>query len=253
MRQGGAPTETPVLYRALRAVLPLILRPLLKVRTEGATHVPVRGPCVLASNHLSALDPIVLSLTLDRPVIYLAKMDYLRGWQRFFFSQVGVVGVERAGGRPAEAALRTGQAVLQMGWMLAIYPEGTRSPDGRLYRGKTGAVRLALRSDAPLVPVACVGTDDVLPPGAHLPRRRGAVTLRFGPPLDLRPFCDTEGRYAVRPATDALMAAIRSLSGQAYVDEYIKDVPHGAAAVGEQARSELDDLADEVIERGRSA
>lgn len=218
MSAGGVPASTSLLYRALRTVLSAALGLLVRVKVEGAERLPAHGPCVLASNHLSALDPVVLSLTLDRPVIYLAKMGYLRGWQRFFFSQLGVVGVDREGGEAAEAALRTGQRVLERGWLLGIYPEGTRSPDGRLHRGKTGAVRLAVRSGAPLVPVALIDTDRILPPSAHVPRRRGRVTLRFSASLDLSSFCEPDGSYAVRPATDGLMAAIRSLSGQAYVD-----------------------------------
>src|SRR3712207_1285766 len=130
----------------------------------------LKGPAIIACNHLSFLDSIFVPALVPRPVYYLGKSDYFSGWQRHFFENVGVMPVNRTGGDASEASLRKGEEVLRNGFMLGIYPEGTRSPDGRLYRGKTGPVRLAFRTGAPIIPVGLMGIDKVLPTGAKLPK-----------------------------------------------------------------------------------
>lgn len=235
----------PRLYRALHALLPPMINAVWRPWVDGLAHVPEAGPAILASNHLSFSDSIFLPAALERPVYFLGKSDYFSGWQRFFFEGVGVVPVHRQGGDAAEASLRKGAAILEGGHLLGIYPEGTRSPDGRLYRGKTGPARLALRTGAPVLPVAMLGTDAVLPTGAKRPRVR-PVGIRVGAPLDLA------GRYGdgehdpfvVRSATDEVMYELMLLSGQEYVDEYAAKVKSGEVTVSSVDLDELGQIID---------
>ena len=233
--------DAPLLYRTLRRALPPIVVPYLPLAVEGREHVPVDGPAILASNHLSFLDSIVLPLTVPRPVYFLGKADYWDSWRtRWFFHGTGVVPIQRGGGEVSDASLRTGVEILGRGELLGIYPEGTRSPDGRLYRGKTGPVRMAIEAGVPIVPCAVIGTDVVMPTGSRLPRRR-PVTVRFGAPLDLSRYRERRGDpYALRSATDELMYEIMLLSGQEYVDEYAARVKSGAVDVD----AALPDLGD---------
>ena len=229
----GRRDRAPLLYRALHAVVPGMLNALYRPEVEGLEHVPTDEPAILASNHLSTVDVVFMPSVLTRPVYFLAKSEYFTGLSRHFFSNVGVIPVARDGGDAAEASLCKGQEILEAGNLLGIYPEGTRSPDGRLYRGKTGPVRLALRTGAPIVPVAMHGTYDVMPPGARLPRIR-RVGVRFGAPLDLSRYAGrAEDRVVLRVATDELML----LSGQEYVDTYAATVKAGGGR-----SSALDDL-----------
>jgi 1-acyl-sn-glycerol-3-phosphate acyltransferase len=201
-----------------------MLNALYRPEVEGLEHVPTDAPAILASNHPSTVDVVFMPSVLARPVYFLAKSEYFSGLSRHFFSNVGVIPVARDGGDAAEASLRKAQEILEAGNLLGIYPEGTRSPDGRLYRGKTGPVRLALRTGAPLVPVAMHGTYDVMPPGARVPRIR-RVGVRFGAPLDLSRYAGrAEDRFALRGATDELMYELMLLSGQQYVDAYAATV-----------------------------
>lgn len=224
--------DAPRLYRFLHGVLPPIVEPYFRVRLVDRHNVPVEGGAVLACNHLSFIDSIVLPLFLPRPVYFLGKADYWDSWRtRWFFHGTGVVPVHRGGGEQGEASLRTGVEILGRGELLGIYPEGTRSPDGRLYRGKTGPVRMALEADVPIIPCAVEGTDRAMPSGATLPRR-AEVTVRFGRPLDLSRFRDRRtDPFALRSATDELMYEIMLLSGQEYVDEYAARVKSGAVDV----------------------
>jgi 1-acyl-sn-glycerol-3-phosphate acyltransferase len=233
-----ADERAPPLYRLLRTIVPPFLNMLYRPWVEGIEQIPDRGPAILASNHLSFLDTVILPCACDRPIFFLAKSDYFSGPQRWFFESIGVLPVYREGGDAGEASLRRGREVLDRGHLLGIYPEGTRSPDGRLYRGKTGPVRLALRTGAPIIPVAMVGTFDVLPPGAKLPRLR-RVGMRVGPPLDLARYRGgSEDHFALRSATDELMYELMMLSGQEYVDAYAAKVKSGEVSVG----SGLDEL-----------
>lgn len=220
--------DAPPLYRFLRRALPKVTDPLFHTYVEGQENVPAREPVVLASNHLSFIDSILLPMYVDRPVYFLGKADYFASWRtRWFFRGVGVVPVHREGGERGQQSLETGVRILESGDLLGIYPEGTRSPDGRLYRGKTGPVRMALEAGVSVVPVGIQGTDRAMPTGARLPRR-APVSLRFGRPLDLSRYWEQrEDPFVLRSATDELMYEIMMLSGQEYVDEYASKVKSG--------------------------
>ena len=203
-------------------LLKLVFRP----QVEGVEHVPAEGPAILASNHLSYADWLFMPLTLPRRVTFVAKAEYfttpgLKGWfQKKFFSGAGQVPIDRSGASAAEGALAAAERILGEGGLFGIYPEGTRSHDGRLYRGKTGVARLALETRCPVVPVAVVGTDVVAPPG----KKFGAITrpvVRFGAPLDFSRYEGLENdRFILRSITDEIMYEIMRLSGQEYVDIY---------------------------------
>jgi 1-acyl-sn-glycerol-3-phosphate acyltransferase len=203
-------------------LLRLVFRPV----TEGAENVPEEGPAILASNHLSYADWLFMPLTLARRVTFVAKAEYftgrgLKGWlQRSFFSGSGQVPIDRSGANAAAGAMLAAKKVLANGELFGIYPEGTRSHDGRLYRGKTGVARLALEMKVPVIPVAVVGTDVVAPPG----KKFGSFTrpvVRFGKPLDFSRYEGLENdRYVLRSITDEIMYEVMRLSGQEYVDMY---------------------------------
>ncbi len=207
---------------AIGPVLRMVFRP----RTEGAESVPADGPAILASNHLSYADWLFMPLTLPRRVTFVAKAEYfntpgLKGWfQKKFFAGSGQVPIDRSGNGAAEGALLAAKRVLDEGELFGIYPEGTRSHDGRLYRGKVGVARLALETGVPVIPVAVVGTDVVAPPG----KKFGSITrpmVRFGKPLDFSRYEGLENdRYILRSITDEIMYEIMRLSGQEYVDQY---------------------------------
>jgi len=216
-----------VFYWLLKWVL---IGPLLKMvfrpQTEGAENVPDEGPGILASNHLSYADWLFMPLTLPRRVTFVAKAEYftgvgVKGWlQKSFFSGAGQVPIDRSGAGAAEGALLSAKRILDADELFGIYPEGTRSHDGRLYRGKTGVARLALETKMPVIPVAVVGTNVVAPPG----KKFGSFTrpvVRFGKPLDFSRYEGLEGdRYILRSVTDEIMYEIMRLSGQEYVDMY---------------------------------
>lgn len=226
-RAAGSTDGPGALYWFLKHfVIGPLLRVLFRPWAEGLEHVPTKGPAILASNHLSFSDSFFLPLVIPRPITFLAKSDYftgrgIKGWfSRFFFTGVGQVPVDRSGGRASEAAILTGERVLKSGRLLGIYPEGTRSPNGTMYRGKTGLARMALEAQIPIIPVAMINTFEIQPPGTILPRLR-RVGIRFGEPLD---FSRYEGlqddRFILRSVTDEVMYALMSLSGQEYVDMY---------------------------------
>lgn len=219
----------------LRAGLRLVLAPLVRVLyrpvVEGRDNVPRHGPVILAANHLSFFDSIVIPLVAGRSVSFLAKAEYFRGGgptgrlQRGFFTALEAVPVERGGHRAAQAALAAAAEVLAAGRAFGIYPEGSRSRDGRLYRGRTGVAWLAFRSGAPVVPVALCGTERIQPVGARLPRIR-RVTVRFGAPLHFAPPAGAHAAGALRrAATDEVMAAIQALSGQEPAGRVAENTP----------------------------
>jgi 1-acyl-sn-glycerol-3-phosphate acyltransferase len=218
----------PPLYRFLRRALPPVVMPYFRVEAEDVDRVPTEGPAVIAANHLSFVDSIVLALSLPRPLYYLGKADYWDSARtRWLVAGAGVVPVHREGGDRGDASLRAGVELLGRGQLLGIYPEGTRSPDGRLYRGKTGPVRMALEAGAPIVPVGIVGSDLAMPQDRRV-IRRSPIRLRFGAPLDLSRYRDRrEDPLVLRSATDELMYEIMRLSGQEYVDEYAAHVKSG--------------------------
>ncbi|BDZ53328.1 lysophospholipid acyltransferase family protein [Agromyces marinus] len=208
---------------------PLILA-VFRPWVVGLERVPKEGPVVLASNHLSFIDSIFLPIVVDRPVVFLAKSEYftgkgLKGWAtRMFFQSAGQLPIDRSGGKASEASLNTGLRVLGEGKILGIYPEGTRSPDGRLYRGRTGVARMVLEAGVPVVPVAMIGTAEIMPIGTRLPKVR-RVGIVFGEPLDFSRFDGMEGdRFVLRSVTDELVYDLRALSDQEYVDVYASTV-----------------------------
>jgi 1-acyl-sn-glycerol-3-phosphate acyltransferase len=197
---------------------------------QGIENVPLAGPAIMASNHVSFSDSFFLGVVLKRRITYLAKSDYFTGrgfkgaLSRAFFSGVGQVPIDRTGGSASQAALNAGLSVLNKGQLLGIYPEGTRSPDGKLYRGKTGVARLALISRAPVIPVAMVGTFDVQPEGRVIPKI-GDVGSIIGKPLDFSRYEGLENDPLVlRAVTDEIMYELMKLGSQEYVDVYAADV-----------------------------
>jgi 1-acyl-sn-glycerol-3-phosphate acyltransferase len=213
-------------YVVIGPIVKAIWRPWI----VGRRNVPAEGAAILASNHLSFVDSIFLPLMIDRPVAFLAKSDYftgrgLKGWAtRVFFKATGQLPIDRSGGKASEASLNTGLQVLGRGDLLGIYPEGTRSPDGKLYRGRTGIARMALEAHVPVVPVVMVDTDTMMPIGTRVPRiaRVGVV---IGEPLDFSRFEGMEGdRYILRSVTDEIMVALQRLGEQEYDDVYASSV-----------------------------
>lgn len=215
-------------------VVKIILTPILTVvwrpRNEGMKNVPRTGPAILASNHLSFADHFFGPMPLPRPVVFLGKREYFTGrglkglLSRMFFSMVGVIPLDRTGGQASDAALHTGLRVLGEGKLLGIYPEGTRAPDNRLYRGKTGVARLALEARTPVIPVAMINTFELMPPGQTWPRLGVRPGVRFGAPLDFSRYYGQEDDHAVlRKITDEIMHSIQALSGQEYVEKYAAD------------------------------
>ena len=209
-----------------RIVLGPVLRALFRPWVRGLEHVPDTGGAILVSNHLSFSDSIFLPLVVPRRVTFLAKSDYFTGrgikgrLTAIFFKGAGQLPIDRSGKGAGDAAIRTGLRVLGRGELLGIYPEGTRSPDGRLYRGKTGVARMALVARVPVLPVVMVGTDRVQPIGKTIPhiRRIGVV---IGEPLDFSRYEGMEGdRFVLRSVTDEVMYELMRISGQEYVDEY---------------------------------
>ena len=224
--------DAPRLYRSLKRVLPPVANPYFHVDAQGLEHIPSTEPAILACNHLSFIDSILLPLNVPRPVYFLGKADYWDSWRtRWFFQGTGVVPIHRGGGEQSENSLKTGVEILRSGELLGIYPEGTRSPDGRLYRGKTGPARIALEADVPIIPCAVIGTNEAMPTGTYRPRR-SQVTVRYGEPLDLSRYREARSDpFVLRSATDELMYEIMMLSGQEYVDEYASKVKSGDVSV----------------------
>jgi 1-acyl-sn-glycerol-3-phosphate acyltransferase len=216
-----------VLYWVLKWI---VIGPWLRVLFRPWTHnmeaIPVKGPAIMVSNHLSFSDSFFLPLVTQRRITFLAKQEYFTGKgikgliSKAFFTGVGQVPIDRTSGRAAEAAITTGVRILDEGHLLGIYPEGTRTADGRLYRGKTGVARMALESGAPVIPVAMIGTYEIQPPGRIWPNIR-RVGVCFGDPLDFSRYDGMESdRFVLRSVTDEIMYALMELSGQEYVDIY---------------------------------
>jgi 1-acyl-sn-glycerol-3-phosphate acyltransferase len=214
-------------FVAVGPIVKLVFRP----RAEGTGHVPARGAAIIASNHLSAADWIFMPLSLRRRVTFLAKAEYFTGTgpkglaQRVFFGGSGQVPIDRTNASAAEDAIRTGIRILKQGGLLGIYPEGTRSPDGRLFRGKTGIARMTLETGAPVIPVAMIYEPRTVPLpgklGRVLSKNMVRVVVRFGEPLDFSRYAGLSGdRFVERSITDEIMYEIMELSGQEYVDLY---------------------------------
>jgi 1-acyl-sn-glycerol-3-phosphate acyltransferase len=213
-------------YIFMGPLLSLLGRP----KVQGLEHVPNSGAVILASNHLAVADSFYLPLVVKRRITFLAKAEYftgtgLKGWfQRWFYTAAGQVPIDRTDADSARAALTTAERIVSQGKLLGMYPEGTRSPDGRLYKGKTGLARLALQTGVPVIPVAMVGTDVVNPPGSKM-WHFGRVEVRFGKPMDFSRFEVLAGnRFIERAVIDEVMYELMQLSGQEYVDLYAADV-----------------------------
>lgn len=229
-------------YVFLGPWLRLIFRP----KVKGLDFIPRHGAAILASNHLSFSDSIFLPLMVRRKVTFVAKAEYFTGKGikgfliRLFFIGAGTIPVDRSGGQAAQAAIDTGLRVLREGNLFGIYPEGTRSPDGRLYRGKTGVARMALLSGAPVIPVAMLNSDEIQPTGKIIPKlMRPRITI--GPPIDFSRYAGRAGdRMIERAMTDEIMYELMTLSGREYVDVYAQKVKAAAEAVSvDQARTTL--------------
>lgn len=226
-----------MIYWVLKKIfLGPVLKVLFRPWTKGLDNLPVDGPAVLASNHLSFSDSIFMPLMVPRPVVFLAKSDYFTGrgikgrLTAAFFKLTNQLPMDRSGGAASANSLGTGVEVLNDGGLLGIYPEGTRSPDGRLYRGKVGVAKLVLTANVPVIPVAMIGTDKVQPIGRRIPtvRRLGVI---FGEPMDFSRYQGmADDRFVQRSVTDEIMYELMRLSGQEYVDSYASTVKDKIAA-----------------------
>ena len=227
-----------MIYWSMKRLFGPILRFFYQVRVEGLEHVPERGGAILASNHVSFSDSIFLPLVLRRRITFVAKAEYFEDPKTaWFFTAVGQIPIKREGGSASQRALDSARDVLVSGGLFGIYPEGTRSPDGRLYKGHTGIARLALQCQVPVLAVAMIGTREAQPIGQGRPNPFRRITIRISRPLDF-------GRYAGRPAdplvlrqvTDEIMFELRELSGQNYADQYCKRTSEDATVATEPAR-----------------
>jgi 1-acyl-sn-glycerol-3-phosphate acyltransferase len=234
-------------YWLCKIVLGPLLRVLFRPYVTGAENLPVSGGAILAGNHTTFLDNLIIPLVVPRRVTFLAKSDYFtgggpKGWlQKKFFSGVGMIPIDRSGGQQSEPALRTGLQVLQRGELLGLYPEGTRSPDGRLYRGRTGVARMALQAGVPVVPIGLIGMFRLQPAGKRIPRL-GKVELRIGKPLDFSRYAGMEAdRFVLRSITDEIMYELMVLSGQEYVDTYAQQAKAEIESAKSAARARAED------------
>jgi 1-acyl-sn-glycerol-3-phosphate acyltransferase len=225
----------PLLYTIGKLTVAPALRLAFRPTVEGVEHIPATGGAIFAGNHLSVADELFLGTVVPRHLAFWAKSEYFKGtgfkgrFSKFVLTGLGAIPVERAGGRAALSAFDAAIPVLKAGDLVAVYPEGTRSPDGRLYRGRTGVVRLALAAGVPIIPVGMIGTDVVQPIGARMPRPgKAKIIVRFGKPLDFtgRP----DDRTSLREMTDEVMSEIQKLTGQEYVPRYAppRNQPQGA-------------------------
>jgi 1-acyl-sn-glycerol-3-phosphate acyltransferase len=236
-------------------VLGPILRLLFRPWVEGEENIPPEGAAIFASNHLSFSDSIFLPLVLPRRITFLAKADYFNGRgvkgraTAAFFKGAGQLPVDRSGGGAGDAALNSGLKVLRRGELLGIYPEGTRSPDGRLYRGRVGVARMALEAACPVLPVAMIGTDKAQPAGKKVPKIM-RIGVRIGKPLDFSRYEGMENdRFVLRSITDELMYELMLLSRQEYVDMYATSMKDRLLAAAKAKAKELQQEAADRIDR----
>jgi 1-acyl-sn-glycerol-3-phosphate acyltransferase len=220
------------LYPVARAVLTPIFRLAWRIYLWGGENVPADGPAILCPNHTAAIDSFLLPSVLPRRITFVGKSEYLDNWKtRHLFPAMGMIPIDRAGGDASARALDAAAGVLARGELFGIYPEGTRSRDGRLHKGHTGPARLALRTGAPLVPVGLIGTRAIQPPGVSTPRPFRPCEIRIGRPIEVSRYRDrTDDRLLLRQLTDELMFEIRDLSGQEYIDEYATRTPEALPA-----------------------
>jgi 1-acyl-sn-glycerol-3-phosphate acyltransferase len=223
-----------------RRVAAPVARRLWKFTLEGFDRLPADGPAILCPNHVSFVDSAFLMIMVPRRISFVGKAEYMDSWKtRRLFPALGMIPIDRAGGDRSRAALDAAEAVLRRGELFGIFPEGTRSRDGRLYRGHTGAARLALEVGCPIFPVGIVGSRDIQPPGAKAPSLRKPCTIRIGRPIEAEHFRHHgDDRLVLRRVIDEVMFEIRDLTGQEYVDQYATKRPDGvAAAIAHPAQS----------------
>lgn len=222
----------------------VLIGPFLRVwnrpEMEGVEHIPAEGAAIVASTHQSVMDSFFFPLMSPRRITYPAKSEYFTNTgvvgavQRWFFNSIGQISVDRGAADAGDALLAAARTVLDKGGVLSIYPEGTRSPDGRLYKGRTGMARIALATDVPIIPMAMIGSREANPIGTWVPRPK-KVRMKVGEPIDGRAYVeslgiDPDSREAARPLTDHVMAVLAELSGQPYVDTYASEVKASLAA-----------------------
>lgn len=222
MAEPGGGRDVGKLYPVAKAILKPLFFASWRIHTEGLDNVPATGGAIIAPNHLSVLDSFFVPAVLPRRITYVGKAEYLDSWKtRHLFPAMGMIAIDRSGGDAAKAALDAAAGILEAGELFGIYPEGTRSRDGLLHKGHTGAARLALRTGCPIVPVGLVGTEEIMPADSKMPRLRLPVTIRFGRPVRPERYQGrADERLVLRQMIDEVMYEIRELSGQEYVDEY---------------------------------
>jgi 1-acyl-sn-glycerol-3-phosphate acyltransferase len=221
-------------YWVVKLLLTPLLRFFYRIRVEGLENVPERGPAILASNHVSFCDSIFLPLVLRRRITFVAKAEYFEDPKTaWFFRAVGQIPIKRGGGSASARALEAASDVLESGGLFGIYPEGTRSPDGRLYRGRTGVARLALKHNVPVLAAAMIGTAEAQPIGQVWPNLFRPITIRISAPMHFD-HADPDDRLALRQVTDEIMFELQRLSGQCYVEQYCK---RGVAVAEEPERT----------------
>lgn len=240
------PADAPTghrFYRFLELTLAPYLRWAYRVKVEGVETFPKEGPVIVVANHVSFWDSFFVPLCVPRRVVFLAKAEYFESWKTaWLVKSLGMIPIKRDVRAKSLAALETGIEFLRSGGVLGLYPEGTRSPDGRLYRGRTGVARLALGSESSVVPIGLIGSREMMPKGARFPKLRGRVTVKFGPPLTFEKYADSDNpRLALRAMTDEIMFAIMTQSGQEYVDEYASRDSKPPAKTAEDFRVPTED------------
>jgi 1-acyl-sn-glycerol-3-phosphate acyltransferase len=249
-------------YPMAKALLGPARNLLWKIGVQGLEHVPDRGPAIVAANHISFLDSVFLLAVLPRRITFVGKSEYMDDWKtRYLFPGVGMIPIDRSGGDASRAALASAEKVLERGQLFGIFPEGTRSRSGLLYKGRTGVARLALKTGAPIIPAGIVGTDKIQPPDARFPRLFQPCSLSFGPPIDPTRYQKrAHDPRVARLITDEVMFELAQLTGQRYVDEYAGKTgggdeadEQGAEGRGGRRNAEKTDDVPEGSGTGRSA
>src|SRR5918993_5420419 len=214
-----------VMQRTSRRLLGPVARRLWKIDMRGYEQLPDEGPAILCPNHISFIDSVFLMLTLPRPISFVGKAEYMDSWKtKYLFPALGMIPIDRSGGEKAAAALAAAASVLGRGELLGMFPEGTRSRDGLLYRGRTGPARLALEAGCPILPVGIVGTDAIQPPRAKAPRPFKRCSITIGHPISPERYRDRRDPHIdCRSMIDEVMFEIREMTGQAYRDRYAGD------------------------------
>ncbi len=214
--------EAGFLQKPVAAVMRPLFRLAWDITVEGFDNLPTSGPAILCPNHTSVLDSFILPAVLPRPILYVGKAEYLDDWKtKHLFPAIGMIPIDRSGGESAQAALDTAAGVLESGGLFGIYPEGTRSRSGLLYKGHTGPARLALRTGAPIIPIGLQGVREIQPPDAPYPKVGRPATVKFGKPIEVTHYRDrASDRLLLRQLIDEVMYEIGQLTGQEYVNEY---------------------------------